>query len=274
MEDIFKTDIFTSIQREHNKTFQLIGTSSLPTNQDIFFLSKWDEIFERYCTARLFIRKTFETKWDYWFNPIDNKEIQKAIEFKFKSDLYETALINYNILVDLSWTITYVSAEYILYEFDSNNNVINTQEISGMTPVEDAYEMLRKTENGVSTPHAQGNPFDYLKIMAPEFSEVIDLIINFWREFSSSDIRSLYNFIKHKGKPTYKEIEDMRGAKAFSIKFGDKEYPSDIRDVQRELVLNDEVQKLISFDDYKLFPYLEKLLKSLEKIINPSPFIT
>ena len=272
MDDIFKTDIFTSIQRNSNKKFQLVG-SSLPTNQDIYFLSKWDEIFERYCSARLFIRKTFETNWDYWFNPVEDGEIQKAIEYKFKSDLYETALINYNILVDLSWTSTYVSAEYILYKFDSNNNIINATEISGMTPIEEAYKLLRKTENGVSTPHAEGNPFDYLKKMAPEFSELIDLIISFWKDFSQSDIRSVYNFIKHKGKPTYKEIERIRGGKAFSINISGSEYPSDIRDVQMELVLEDEIQKLVSFDDMTLFPYIEKLLKSLNAIINPSPFI-
>lgn len=52
MDDIFKTDIFTSIQRNSNKKFQLVG-SSLPTNQDIYFLSKWDEIFERYCSASI-----------------------------------------------------------------------------------------------------------------------------------------------------------------------------------------------------------------------------
>lgn len=273
MEDIFVTDIFTTIQREHSKKFQIVGTA-LPTNQDIYFVSKWDEIFERYCTARLFLRKTFEENWDYWFNRIEKEDVQKAIEYKFKADLYETALINYNILVDLSWTLTYVSAEYMLYNFDSNNNVTNAKEISGMTPIEEAYELLRKTENGVSTPHAEGNPFNYLKIMAPEFSGVIDLIIDFWKKFSQSDIRSLYNFIKHKGKPTYREIECLRGGKVFSIKIGDKEYPSDIRDVQRELVLEDEIEKLISFDDTELFPYVEKLLKSLEEIIKPSPYIT
>lgn len=272
MEDIFKTDIFTSIQREHSKKFQLCGTS-LPTNQDIYFLAKWDEIFERYCTARLFLRKTFETDWNYWFSPIKNEDIQKAVEYKFKADMYETALINYNILVDLSWSITYVSAEYMLYKFDSDNNVTNAKEISGMTPIDEAYEMLRKTENGVSTPHAEGNPFNYLKVMAPEFSEVIDLIINFWKEFSQSDTRSLYNFIKHKGKPTYKEIESIRGGKALSIKIGNDEYPSDIRDVQRELVLEDEIQKLVNFDDLQLFPYIDKLLKSLNEVIQPSPFI-
>jgi len=273
MDDIFKTDIFEEIQRKLPKVFSLVGTS-LPKNQDIYFLAKRDEIFQRYSSSRMFIRQAIDTtEFNYWFTPLQDKKSQRAMEYKIRADLYETALINYNIIVDLSWTITYVSAEYMLYKFDSNKNVVNATEISGMTPIEEAYEMLRKTESGVSTPHAEGNPFSYLKIMAPEFSEMIDLIVGFWRGFSQSNIRSLYNFIKHKGKPLYKEIEDIFERKAWSIQIGNQEYPSDIRDVQRKLVLEDEIRVLIDFDDSMLFPYLVKLLQLLEKAVNPSPFI-
>lgn len=101
----------------------------------------------------------------------------------FKSDLYETALINYNILVDLSWILTYVSAEYALYSFDKQGNIINAESVNGMYPIEEAYELLRKTENGVSTPRAVGKPFDYLREILPENLSVVDLIIKFWRNF-------------------------------------------------------------------------------------------
>ena len=100
--------------------------------------------------------------------------MQRAVELIFKSNLYETALLNYNILVDLSWTITYVSAEYVLYSFDKDGNVTNAEDVSCMHPIEEAYDLLRKTENGVSTPHAEGNPFAYLKKMVPEFSPAVD----------------------------------------------------------------------------------------------------
>ena len=59
--------------------------------------------------------------------------------------------------------------------------------------IEKSLDMLRKTENGVSTPHAEGNPFQYLKVMRPEFSDAIDLIIEFWKEFSESNIRNKDN---------------------------------------------------------------------------------
>lgn len=39
----------------------------------------------------------------------------------------------------------------------------NAEDVSCMHPIEEAYDLLRKTENGVATPHAEGNPFAYLK---------------------------------------------------------------------------------------------------------------
>lgn len=270
MDDMFKNDIFNTIQPPKKVTFNLEGTA-IPSNQDYYFISKWNEIFNRYCSARIFLRKTEEDNWDYWFNPVSNSEHQKALELIFKAELFEMALLNYNILVDLSWTITYVSAEYVIYKFDKDGNIINPQEIQGMLPIEESYEMLRKTENGVSTPHAEGNPFDYLRVMQPQFTKAIDLIIEFWKEFSNSNIRGLYNYIKHKGKPVYKEVEAMRSDRVFTLKIGNIDYPSDIRDVQRIISLEDGISELIRFDDEKLFPYIEKLIQLLTKAVDPSP---
>ena len=104
MRNLFTNDIFGTIEPPHETKFNLIGTV-LPTNQDMYFAAKWNEIFNRYCSARIFLRKTQEDNWDYWFNPIEKPDVQKAMELTFKAELYETALINYNILVDLSWTI-------------------------------------------------------------------------------------------------------------------------------------------------------------------------
>ncbi len=145
MVDMFKNDIFKKIEPPHGATIKE-GTV-LPSNQDMYFVSKWNELFERYTVARLFLRKTQEDNWDYWFNHIDKPDVQKAVEMIFKSNLYETALVNYNILVDLSWTITYVSAEYVLYSFDKEGNVTNVKEVSGMHPIEEAYELLTQTSH-------------------------------------------------------------------------------------------------------------------------------
>lgn len=272
MNDIFRNDIFGTLEPQHGSKFNLVGTP-MPVNQDFYFISKWNEIFNRYCTARIFIRKTKEKDWSYWFNPVEDPRSQNAIELIYKSELYETALINYNILVDLSWTITYVTAEYALYKFDRNGNIINAKDIYEMVPIEDAYELLRKTENGVSNPHAEGNPFDYLRVMQPKFRDSIDLIITFWSEFSNCNIRNLYNYIKHKGKPIYREIEDLRGGKIMRIQIEHQDYPSDIRDVQRIIGLEDGIKELIEFDDNQLYPYIKKLIELLNIAVDPSPIV-
>jgi len=269
-KDIFNGDIFDVIQPPHSVSFKLEGTS-LPTNQDLYFVAKWHELFERYTTARLFVRKAMEESWDYWFNRIKDEEIQRAMEYKIKAELYETALLSYNILIDLTWTWTYVSAEYVLYSFDDEGNVTNARDVCGMHPIEEAYDLLRKTENGVSTPHAEGNPFNYLKVMRPEFSAAVDTIVGFWKTFSNSSIRNLYNFIKHKGKPLYIEVETSRGGKVMSILIGNDEFPSDIRDVQKMISIDEGLKELIDFDNHILFPYVEKLLEQLKMAVNPSP---
>ena len=66
VNDIFSNDIFNSkIKPPTSKTYNLIGTH-LPTNQDLFFVSKWHEIFDRYCSARIFIREAYKDKWSDW----------------------------------------------------------------------------------------------------------------------------------------------------------------------------------------------------------------
>lgn len=134
-----------------------------------------------------------------------------------------------------------------------------------MRPIEEAYKLLRKTEEGASTPHAKGNPFDYLKAMAPEFSSATDLIINFWKEFSNSNIRNLYNYIKHKGKPLYRESEAIQGGKTMQLWIDKEEYPSDIRDVQKIIGLEDGIKELIDFDDNILFSYIDRLIEELSE---------
>lgn len=278
MDDIFKNDIFSTIASPSTQSYSLIGLK-LPSNQDIFFMAKWHELFERYESARLFLRKAYEEEWEKWINPSTNSDTEKAAEFNdyvryfYKAELYETALINYNILVDLSWTITYVSAEFMLYKFDSDGNITNAEEVHGMHPIDEAIEMLRKVENGTIAPSAEGSPFVYLKTIAPKFENAVDLIIKFWNEFSNSEIRSLYNFIKHKGKPLYSEQNSHRSNRIFDLIMGNEKYPSDVRDVQKEVSIEQGIEELIRFDNEQLFPYVDKLITELRKAVNPSPMV-
>ncbi|MDP4118063.1 MAG: hypothetical protein Q8873_02595 [Bacillota bacterium] len=246
--------------------------TSLPTNQDLYFVAKWRELFFRYSSARSFLSNTQNDNWSYWFSPVSNPTTQKAFELIFKANLYETALIHYNIVVDLSWTLTYVSAEFALYDFDSDDSIKNINKIQDVLPLEESYDLLRKAEKVVVSPLSEVNPFSYLKKMTPEFSEAVDLITEFWKDFSNSEIRDLYNYIKHKGKPLYEEIEHLHQTKTTQFFIGKKEYASNVIDVQKIINLEKGIKNLISFDNDKLFHYIKNLLESLKIAVDPSPW--
>lgn len=266
----FTTDVF-SLRAPRKSSFSL-GNATLPNSTDIYFRSKQEEIVEQYGTARIFMHQTETDKWDYWFNPLEDDDLQKAFQYKLIASFYETALMFYNIVIDLSWTMCYVSAEFACTAKGQRMT------FGGMMPIEDAYNLLRNAEKNVTTPTAQENPFAYLKIMRPEFSTAIDLIVEFWNNFSDTPIRNTYNYCKHKGKPAYEEIEALRGPRFMGLYIkkteGDMmQFPSDISDVQMKLSLEEEIQRLRVFDDERLFPYLQNLIIALEAAINPTPFL-
>uniref|UniRef100_UPI00402AF409 hypothetical protein n=1 Tax=Thomasclavelia ramosa TaxID=1547 RepID=UPI00402AF409 len=245
----------------------------MPKTQDWYFVSKWNEIFDQYTWARIFLRKSSDEDYQGIFNEPEDSRIKRQMELSCSAQFYEISLLYYNILVDLSWTITYVTAEYLIYSKDKNGEISESTEIKKFMSLEESYNILRETENNVTSPHAYNNPFNYLKLMVPEFEEPIDMIINFWKKFSNSKIRKNYNYIKHKGKPNYKELEEATPSVGLSLYIDKTQIPSDINDVQLKIGLSESINELIQFDNEELFPYLDKLLHKLEEIINPSPIV-
>lgn len=152
-------------------------------------------------------------------------------------------------------------------------------DISGMKSIEEACELLRNVERNVTSPSAKDNPFEYLKKMCPDFVPAFDHIIDFWTSFSSTDVRKRYNFCKHKGRPAYSEIEALKQSRAMVICVEDKssgavtQIASDITDVKYEFSLEDAIQKLQEFDDDVLYPYLKKLIETIEGILEPSSMV-
>ncbi|AQS08360.1 hypothetical protein CLOBY_04510 [Clostridium saccharobutylicum] len=238
----------------------------MPHHKDIFFRAKQDEIFQQYESARIFLNETETKDWNHWFQNDDLKN-QELFELLFMERMYEASLMYYNIMVDLSWTLCYVSAEYALYQKDNRINMNN------MMNIEEAYDAMRKAENLVTNPNSEGNPFEYLKMMCPEFKQSIDLIIDFWKKFNCTNIRTLYNFIKHKGKPMYKEVNKFYSGRLMGLVREGKNYPTDIRDVQKEISLKESIEELKQFDDAILFPYIKELFRLLEIAVDPSPLI-
>jgi hypothetical protein len=109
--------------------------------------------------------------------------------------------------------------------------------------------------------------------MRLEFSKPIDLVLNFWEKFRNSSMRNLYNFIKHRGKPLYTEIEDEMGAKLLDLIVNGESCPTDVRDIQKSLNLADCIEDLRKFDDDTLFPYIKELLELIKEVIKPSAYI-
>lgn len=266
---VFKNDIFT-LSPTSKRTFNLVG-AKLPNSKDVYFRAKQDEIIDQYAAARIFLNEIETNDWEHWFNKQKLDENNEAFKLIFSSYFYESALTYYNVLIDLSWTICYVSAEYVC---NFKNMPIS---FSGVKPIEEAYDLLRQAENNVTNPTSENNPFQYLKIMCPEYTTAIDLIIDFWKDFSNTNIRKNYNFFKHKGKPAYNEIEKLRGGRVMGVyvkENGKKiEMVSDTQDVKYKISLFDSIKELYKFDNEKLFPYLKKLLEELEKQVNPSPMV-
>jgi|GEM_PF-3078627 hypothetical protein len=143
----------------------------------------------------------------------------------------------------------------------------------------EAATLLRSAERNVTAPTAENNPFEYLRMMCPEFIPAFDQIIDFWNAFSDSEIRKRYNFCKHKGRPAYQEIEDLSSGRVMGFYVQNKDtgektqMASDIADVRYSFSLEDAIAQLVDFDDNKLFPYIRKLIDTIEDILKPSPMI-
>lgn len=267
----FKTDI-NELRPPNQVKFNLVG-AKLPNSNDIYYRAKQKELIDQYSGARLFLYETATEEWTHWYQTPDDETENEAFKNIFTAYFYEAALFFYNAVVDLSWTLTYVSAEFACTKKGSR------VDISGMKPIEEAATLLRAVENSVTSPTADENPFGYLKVICPEFSDAINKIIDFWNQFAPSDVRKKYNYCKHKGKPGYTELVALDNTRLMGIYFQDKdsgkkiEMASDTKDVKFGFSLEEAIEELRKFDDEMLFPYIKDLMNELEGVLEPSPMI-
>lgn len=151
----FETNIF---QFRQTSDFKInFSDFKLPTHRDVFFRAKQYEMYEQYHSARIFLNETETSDWKYWFE-VDNVECHQILELEYMGRMFETALLYYNIVVDLSWVLCYGCAEYILYNKDTEKIMVD---MSNPLNIEDAYNAMRKTEGEVANPDVQKNPLEY-----------------------------------------------------------------------------------------------------------------
>ncbi len=68
--------------------FNLVG-AKLPNTNDLYFRSKQHELVEQYSAARIFLNETETDDWNHWFNPVDDKQAEKAyVELMIELDEY------------------------------------------------------------------------------------------------------------------------------------------------------------------------------------------
>lgn len=266
----FKSDVF-SLRPQMPQKVNPVG-EKLPSNRDVYFRSKQDEIIDQYLTARFFMHRTEGIDWNHEFNHIEDKSERQYFELEYKAHFYEAALIFYNIVVDLSWTLCYISAEFAVSEKEQRVS------FDGFKSIDEAWRLLRDAEEEVRNSSSGKKRFESQKKMYPEFSTAIDMVMEFWKEFGCSDIREKYNYCKHRGKPLYSEIEGLKGPRFMNLYLHDNmgnriQCASEQQDVQFRFGLEDSISELHDFDDDKLFPYIFALFSELEHVVNPSPLV-
>lgn len=265
----FNTDIF-NLKPPISKSFTGVG-SKFPNNIDYFYRAKQIELLQQYNGARIFLRETETTDWSHYFS-IDNNDTDEETKIMYKGYLYETALYFYNVVIDVSWTLCYSSLEFACTQ---NGNRVNT---ATMSPIDEAYDLLRSVEKNATNPTAKENPFAYLRTLDAEYKDVIDYIILFWEKIKDTELRKKYNYCKHRGKPLYKEQCQFNSTRFFDgyLQHSNGEMiqlVSDVSDVQYKISLEESIEELRMFDDEELFPYIEGLFPLLEKLINLSPMV-
>lgn len=233
-----------------------LGRKVLKTSKEIFFETKIEEIRRRYFSARLFLNQIDANICDYWYEPSENKDSNEFAKYSYNSIFLETAIIHYNIVVDLTWVLAYVVAEYAIYAKN------NGKPISELISKIEIYDIIRKLENNVTNPTSEVNPFCYISKQDKKFVKIENYLLKFWEVINNTNIRKLYNFIKHKGTPQYCEFSSEI-KKNYSVYIEGVEFPTSINDIKMEISLYDTVKELNDFDNKILFPYCDELIKIL-----------
>ncbi len=191
----------------------------------------------------------------------DNK---KLFELRQQINFYESALINYNILIDYSWQLVYFCFEYVYYDKQENVGLDNMIEIN------EARKILNKLEKDVKCPLNEESPIHYFEKfnVDSEYKEVFDLINNFWNGFKDTELRNNYNKLKHCGNLLYEEEQALIDTRIkCTCKINGKKIPTSAKDLRQAISLNKSIEDLKDFDDNLLTGYLSKLLNALNSII-------
>lgn len=262
-EVVFKNELHDWMSQSRERLKVPPNTIKISSTKELFFEGKLYEIYLRYISARTMLRPIDNNREEYWYDNERDPSNDDLIRLTYNGFFIENAILNYNIVVDLTWIITIISIEICYYE---NSKKIILDDIN---EIYSSKCIINKIQQMVQSPSAEEVKefLDYFSKLNPKYQEIAEHISSFWNSFFDSEIRTLYNFLKHRGKPEYTEIYKITGRKFFSFKDNKIEYATDISDLRKEVEMYKTLEDLIDFDNNTLFPYCDKLFKLLIKII-------
>lgn len=267
-ENFFNNEIYDSIWLKMDRDIFKLSDSQL------YFDAKQNEIARRYEAARFFLQiSDVDNEYELLTKALEmnvqsnNPIAIEGIGLIVKSYFYESALISYNIVVDLSWVLTIVSLEFVKYEENEEDQLQIGSDLTNHSSIENAFTILRDFEKNIQGPSDSSSPYNYFASMNEQTNDIIELVDKFWKDFSNTKIRQDYNYIKHRGTPIYSEIENLRSTRLAKFLKNNTELTTDIRDLQKVDSLNERISELYKFDNEKLFPYLNELITGLNKLL-------
>ena len=262
-EIVFRNELHHWMSQHQERLKIPPNTIVIHTTKELFFEGKLYEIYLRYISARIMLEPIDNNKGEYWYDYEKDSSHNDLIMLNYNGFFIENAILNYNIVVDLTWIIAIISIDICYYEDSKKFILDNPNEINNSKRIIDKIEKMIKSPNQEEIKEF----LNYISQLNPKYQEIVEHVRLFWDNFFDSEVRTLYNFIKHRGKPEYTEIYKITGRKFYSFKDDGNEYATDMSDLRKEVKMYKTFEDLIDFDNNILFPYCDKLFELLIKII-------
>lgn len=234
-----------------------LSGSQIPTFRHLSFKEKWNSIYNRYETARMFLTLAKDHKYDLFRMKEETKEIRTLIDFRLKKEFYESALVNYNFVIDYSWQLVYFYYEFDCYCKDKKID------LDTLIKKEEAKSILNELEHKVDNPMNKEGPLFWLKkhIDSLEYNKIFHFVVVFLQNNTVKKLRNNYNKLKHCGNLLYEEELN------FEPIIIQTEYAMGTSDLNNAISLKKSIEDLVVFDNDYLLNYLSELLIQLKDIV-------
>lgn len=281
----FSTDLHTL---DEPKIKRLCDNDLWPSSSEYFFKCKQQEIRERYDSARRMMCNIYPNNGEI-YPPIltDDENRKKRCELYMQAIYYEASLTFYNMVIDLSWVMVCGAFDF---SYGTEDNRFIVEEFYNC---EKYIDILSNLEQNTTSPNDWSR---YFSNRMPSSEPIMSLVMDFWNTVQNHPIRGKYNYIKHRGRPVYKELFDidskhrpsrgmyiLEGVPTFNntdeeIKWHlnykkrdvDTELPTHVDEMRKTYSLIESIDELKDFDENKLFPYITNLFDLIDEFLQPS----